>query len=624
MDPGDIDFGTLRPLAVAQVEVRLRASGRNPVRVTSLRIEQNERRMPFSTTAPARTFAAGEELAVMAEYDAPSTDGLDEGVLVLVTDTTQGEVRVALKGRVLAACSPRTECLELEGTVAECGTQADGCGGTVSCGSCGANATCINQVCVTTAAEVDAGATVPDAGNPPPPPPVDAGSCVPTGSCTAAGATCGAVPDGCGGMLPCGACGVGASCTQNQCVCAGGTIELCGDGVDNTCDGNVDCADPQCAASSACAQPACTITDAEYQATQASVAAYSNFVVATGSDWALFTHDDSGNGNLRYTFQKLDAVGQPVGSGTVVSGTGAAHKPFAAYTGTDFGLAWSDASSATQGNDVFFIRVAGTGQRLTANNVPVSVQPGLAFPTSVAWNPVAQEFGVLWGDGRDAVEAFDRALYFRRVDAQGNLVGSEQRLTTQASGVTTDYSDLTWGGTNYGVVATQVRTGGPFMLFNRVSATGTLELPDVQLNATGQGAFMPRIAASPTHYGAVFQEFHATGNQTEIIFTRLSKTGAANATRVQLTMSGTATNPAIAWTGSGWTVIFEDGRSGVHRIYAVRLAADGTRLGGDQLLSCASVAAGLPHLAFNGTRLAATWTSMVAGKPQGFVKTFAP
>src|SRR5262245_25566074 len=76
-----------------------------------------------------------------------------------------------------------------------CGTIADGCGGTLVCGTCSPPATCTANVC--------------------------GGGCTPT-TCAAQGKNCGAIPDGCGGVLACGAC------VPPQ-VCGGtGTANVCG------------------------------------------------------------------------------------------------------------------------------------------------------------------------------------------------------------------------------------------------------------------------------------------------------------------------------------------------------------------------------------------------------------
>ncbi|MBI2374117.1 MAG: hypothetical protein HYV07_08965 [Deltaproteobacteria bacterium] len=86
------------------------------------------------------------------------------------------------------SCVPRS-CADAG---AECGAVSDGCGGTLTCGSCAAGQDCANNQCVT--------------------------SCVPR-SCVDAGAECGAVSDGCGGTLSCGSCAAGQSCgSANQCV----------------------------------------------------------------------------------------------------------------------------------------------------------------------------------------------------------------------------------------------------------------------------------------------------------------------------------------------------------------------------------------------------------------------
>ena len=65
----------------------------------------------------------------------------------------------------------------------------------------------------------------------------------------------------------CGANGQVCQTTANgsgSCVCPGGATESCSDGVDNNCDGLVDCADPQCQASGG---QACNPADSSYKCT---------------------------------------------------------------------------------------------------------------------------------------------------------------------------------------------------------------------------------------------------------------------------------------------------------------------------------------------------------------------
>src|SRR5439155_35589 len=90
-----------------------------------------------------------------------------------------------------STCAPKT-CADLGAT---CGTQGDGCGGTVQCGTCASPAYCGG------AGPNHCGQGGPDGGS----------SCVPK-TCAELGATCGAQGDGCGGTLQCGTCAAPAYC----------------------------------------------------------------------------------------------------------------------------------------------------------------------------------------------------------------------------------------------------------------------------------------------------------------------------------------------------------------------------------------------------------------------------
>lgn len=92
-----------------------------------------------------------------------------------------------------------------------CGTIADGCGGTLSCGSCS-----VDQVC--TAANV---------------------CCLPIWYCSAG--TCGTVSNGCGGTLQCPGCPLYYSCVANRCVvsspgtCSGRCDGSCSEAITDNC-----------------------------------------------------------------------------------------------------------------------------------------------------------------------------------------------------------------------------------------------------------------------------------------------------------------------------------------------------------------------------------------------------
>ena len=130
------------------------------------------------------------------------------------------------------ACVPRTCADYPQGT---CGAQSDGCGG-------------LTAVCLV----VDGGACPPGqfcgGGGPnlcgaPNPVSCPAFGCVPA-TCATERAECGFAPDGCGGLLDCGACPGAETCTQNVCSrpdagppCIPATCQSLGYGCGNAFDG---------------------------------------------------------------------------------------------------------------------------------------------------------------------------------------------------------------------------------------------------------------------------------------------------------------------------------------------------------------------------------------------------
>ena len=121
------------------------------------------------------------------------------------------------------ACTPTT-CAALGFT---CGAAGDGCGGTLSCGSCAQP-----QFCGGGGFSKCGGndGLLPDGAAP----------CTPT-TCNALGFTCGYAGDGCGGALQCGACTAPG-------YCGGGGFNLCGGNNGMSPDGGALCSPTSCAA----------------------------------------------------------------------------------------------------------------------------------------------------------------------------------------------------------------------------------------------------------------------------------------------------------------------------------------------------------------------------------------
>src|SRR5947209_12609171 len=110
-------------------------------------------------------------------------------------------------------CRPRT-CLDLG---ASCGTPSDGCGGSLSCGTCTPPATCgASYVC----------------------------GCSPSMTCASLGYACGPLIDDCGVIVDCGTCTAPSTCTAHRCGCLPTTcaavVATCGT-LSDCCGGTLSC-----------------------------------------------------------------------------------------------------------------------------------------------------------------------------------------------------------------------------------------------------------------------------------------------------------------------------------------------------------------------------------------------
>ena len=600
VEPAELNFGTLQAGTSTALPVEVRNRGKLTANFTSLRIEADAR-SAFSTPATPFTLNAGDAFQLTVAYAAPASPGPDTATLFLTTDTGL-ELSVALQALSAADCAATNSCT-IECTPrtcgAACGPTEDGCGHTLDCPPC----------------------SVPDAGSSTP----DAGTCTKT-SCQAANATCGSVPDGCGGSLNCGACTNGATCSNNACSCPGGTTEVCGDGADNNCDGNVDCADPQCAGQGACVQPACGISDPEVQLTTTNGAMPA--IVWTGSSYGVFYNSDS----LVYGFARLDSAFAIATPAALTNVTTPAHRPFPVFNGTDYGMGWSDIRNGAlqYSNEVYFNRFdPSTGATRAATDLDISTGPGMAFPASTGHSPALNEYGVLYADeGSANTGGTQRRIRFQRVAANGAKIGSPTQVSPASlTDGTGDYSQLAWGGTTWGAVWTEVRNGvGPHIYFNRVDASGNPQPTDTQVSVGAAYGYLPRIASSGGAFGVLYMDSRPAPGIGGIYFQRFDATGTgASAPRlVAATTIGGSGYSDLVWAGSHWAVVFEDSRTNLRRVYYAKLDNDGNRLGGDQLLSCQQLPTWAPTVAFDGAKLAVSFSYVQNGVHNVWAKRFSP
>lgn len=215
-EPQSIDFGNQVPGTTSKAKLKISNEGNRALSFSAAKI-LGDTRMAFTVDKLPDTLGAGQSVTLNVSYFSAS-EGADGATLVIDSNADNTpESRVPLVGRTQSNCDKgKTDCS---------GKCVDGQTDAANCGTCGRACTS-KEACI-------------------------AGSCkcVPT-TCMAAGAACGTIPDGCGGMLTCPTCGATTVCITNLCV-PPTCMDKMQDGNETAIDcGGPDC--PGCAAGSAC------------------------------------------------------------------------------------------------------------------------------------------------------------------------------------------------------------------------------------------------------------------------------------------------------------------------------------------------------------------------------------
>lgn len=228
------------------------------------------------------------------------------------------------------------------------------------------------------------------------------------------------------------------------------------------------------------------------------------------------------------------------------------------------------------------------------HSAPVLIE-GLASATSSVW-AVRPGTGIAlaYADSRSGVSQ----VYVRVVATSGGPADkAEVRIS---DGVHAAYRPaLAWKGgrtgvnppveSSYGIVWVDERTGNPEIFFRELGADGspTPTTTDVQVSASNGSSLDPVVVWTGTEFGVVWQD--VKGTNRDIYFRRLDPFGSPLGQIQRVTThSALQEQPALAWDGLEYALCWTDERDGDREIYARRLDAAGSPVGGEVRITAAS------------------------------------
>ncbi|MEO0067797.1 MAG: hypothetical protein ABIK23_01530 [candidate division WOR-3 bacterium] len=276
--------------------------------------------------------------------------------------------------------------------------------------------------------------------------------------------------------------------------------------------------------------------------------------------------------------------------------------PAVAFDGTNYLVVWSDSRSGN--SDIYGARVTPAGVVLDSAGIPISTAANFQGYPAVAFS--GTNYFVAWHDNRRGTWS---DVYGARVAPDGTVL-DPSGISISAAANTQAHPAVAFDGTNFMVVWHDDRRGYLDIYGARVSQSGTvLDGNGLQICTATRPQSFPALVFDSTNYLVVWAD-ERNGNY-DIYATRVTPGGTVIDTG-GIPISTVVNNqrlPAVGFDGSNYLVVWTDGRSGVDDIFGTRVGTAGTVI--DSAGFCVSTAAntqGEPASAFDGSNYLVVWT----------------
>jgi hypothetical protein len=270
-------------------------------------------------------------------------------------------------------------------------------------------------------------------------------------------------------------------------------------------------------------------------------------------------------------------------------------------------IAWEDFRLGSD-CDVRAARIAANGSVVDADGFVVTNLPNSQFTPEAAWD--GTNFLVAWSDWVSAVTWDIRAT---RVTPAAAVLDTPFVVSNAANDQIEP--SLAWDGTSFVVAWADRRSGSGDVYAGRVTAAGTVQDGSgfVLSNAADEQV-LPAVAAAGGTVLATWGD--SRGSSEDVYGARIDSGSVLDASgRVLSTLANPQEGPSVAWDGSGYLTVWQDGRApGGDDIYAARAAADGTALDGTGIaVSAGAAPEGEPDVTWNGSNYLVVWQDYRSG-----------
>ncbi len=290
----------------------------------------------------------------------------------------------------------------------------------------------------------------------------------------------------------------------------------------------------------------------------------------------------------------VDARGGDLeGTVRVTDSAGDGKEPSLVADAAGFAIAWRDNRDGN--NEVYFVRVDANGQLIGAE---LRVTNDAANSDQVSLTSTGTEYGVAWKDTRDGNDE----IYFARISSAGALIGTVLRVTNDLG--RQNRPSMVWTGSQYAITWVDNRDGTNEIYVAFVDSSGGKIGTDVRVTTTGSST-EPSASFDGTNIGLAWTD-NRDGN-SEIYFASLDATTGVASGEVAVTADAARSRQSsLAAVGGAYAVAWNEDRDGSEEIYFAALDLAGTKNGNDVAITAALGKAQRPCLG-GDTALVLAW-----------------
>jgi Secretion system C-terminal sorting domain len=277
--------------------------------------------------------------------------------------------------------------------------------------------------------------------------------------------------------------------------------------------------------------------------------------------------------------------------------------PSVAFDGTNYFVVWDDQRGSDK--DIYGTRVSANGTILDRNGIIISAATNHQEYPTVSFD--GTNYFVVWQDYRSGYNNYD--IYGARVTTAGTVLDTDG-IVISAAVENQEFPSVMWSGSNYLVVWQDERNGNLDIYGSRVTQSGiVLDPASIAISTANNAQTAPSLAFDNNNFLVVWQDARNSGIlYPDIYGARVNQSGLViDSTSIAISAaSNRQSEPSIAFDGTNYLVVWEDGRN--DDLLGSRVSSAGAVLDTNGIaISTANNIQNYPSVAFDGNNYLVVW-----------------